>query len=90
MFTFGSSFYSVWEMPGPEVWSVRGTKLLRVVIDVLFSACMQHMYCSTLRIYSMCSIQWTLIYPDFTYPAAWIIRTPNFPGIAICTFIFLA
>ena len=37
-------------------------------------------------------IQWTLTYPDFTYPAARIIRTPNFPGIAICTLVvsFLA
>ena len=31
--------------------------------------CMYHMY-----------IQWTLIYPDFFYPEARIIRTPNFQG----------
>ena len=34
------------------------------------------------------SVQWTLIYPDFTYPAARIIQTPNFPGIAICMLVF--
>ena len=31
----------------------------------------------------MTEVQWTLI-----YPAARIIRTPNFPGIAICMLVF--
>ena len=35
-------------------------------------------------------IQWTLIYPDFTYPVARIIQTPNIPGIVHLHVSFLA